>query len=391
VQDVNTDESDVLDETWVLWDRQVIDDELYGLWAQFDEGVRIVVCSDSCHSGTVSKVLTARAYRAAVTGMTDARGPGVAERPRSLPLEVQRENEASQASLYRTVQWLSGAKSDQTIRASVLLLSGCMENQLSYDGPRNGRFTGELLTTWAGGAFRGDYRQLHRDILDRMPPDQSPNYFFIGASSPAFERQKPFTIAAPDGSGSGGGSSPVPAPQQRPTLRRGDRGGDVTYLQNRLRAHGYDVVVDGYFGPQCGSMVRALQAAAGLVADGVVGPATWAVLDRAPVSGGGTSDPDPQPVDPAPVDPQPEPEPEPMPEPEPVSSRPTLRQGDRGEDVRYLQQLLRELGYQIVADGHFGPFTTSIVRQLQRANGLTADGVVGPATWELLESRVPVG
>src|SRR5690242_5428483 len=29
VDDVNGDESDALDETWVLWDRQLIDDELY--------------------------------------------------------------------------------------------------------------------------------------------------------------------------------------------------------------------------------------------------------------------------------------------------------------------------------------------------------------------------
>ena len=55
IQDENADEADGLDETWVLYDRQVIDDELYQRWASFAEGVRIVVLSDSCHSGSVVK------------------------------------------------------------------------------------------------------------------------------------------------------------------------------------------------------------------------------------------------------------------------------------------------------------------------------------------------
>src|ERR1043166_7960133 len=32
VEDVNGDEPDAQDETWVLWDRQLLDDELYALW-----------------------------------------------------------------------------------------------------------------------------------------------------------------------------------------------------------------------------------------------------------------------------------------------------------------------------------------------------------------------
>ena len=56
VPDRNGDESsDGLDETWCLYDRQVIDDELYAIWAMFEKGVRILMLSDGCHSGTVSK------------------------------------------------------------------------------------------------------------------------------------------------------------------------------------------------------------------------------------------------------------------------------------------------------------------------------------------------
>src|SRR6266478_1991135 len=53
VKDTNSDEKDRMDETWVCYDRQFIDDELYELWGKFKSGVRIIVLSDSCHSGTV--------------------------------------------------------------------------------------------------------------------------------------------------------------------------------------------------------------------------------------------------------------------------------------------------------------------------------------------------
>ncbi len=55
VPDPTEEEEDHLDETWVLYDRQLIDDELYALWGQFETDVRIFMLSDSCHSGSVAK------------------------------------------------------------------------------------------------------------------------------------------------------------------------------------------------------------------------------------------------------------------------------------------------------------------------------------------------
>ncbi len=48
-------EEDRSDETWVAFDRQIVDDELYALWGKFAPGVRILVLSDSCHSGTANR------------------------------------------------------------------------------------------------------------------------------------------------------------------------------------------------------------------------------------------------------------------------------------------------------------------------------------------------
>lgn len=59
----------------------------------------------------------------------------------------------------------------------------------------------------------------------------------------------------------------------------------------------------------------------------------------------------------------------------------TLRIGSRGSDVVTLQQKLIALGLlSSTADGNFGPMTQAAVEQYQTNNGLTSDGIVGPAT-----------
>ncbi|NES27552.1 L,D-transpeptidase family protein [Micromonospora terminaliae] len=71
------------------------------------------------------------------------------------------------------------------------------------------------------------------------------------------------------------------AAASRPLLRQGSRGTAVTTLQQRLTALRYDVGgVDGIFGPSTHHAVVAFQKVNGLVRDGIVGPRTWAALDR---------------------------------------------------------------------------------------------------------------
>lgn len=62
----------------------------------------------------------------------------------------------------------------------------------------------------------------------------------------------------------------------------------------------------------------------------------------------------------------------------------TLRKGSKGEDVKTLQKTLNKLGYNIVADGDFGPKTETMVKAFQKSKGIGADGIVGPKTWNLL-------
>lgn len=90
---------------------------------------------------------------------------------------------------------------------------------------------------------------------------------------------------------------------------------------------------------------RSFQQANGLLADGRVGPKTWAKLRSVTAP----------------------------------SERPELAQGSSGEAVRWVQ---RRLG--CVADGQFGPKTNATVLDFQRAAGLSVDGRIGPITWGAL-------
>lgn len=75
-------------------------------------------------------------------------------------------------------------------------------------------------------------------------------------------------------------------------------------------------------------------------------------------------------------------------------AHPTLREGKGGVKatelernlVKLLQAKLRDAGilYRGHVTGYFGPITAAAVREFQRANGLTRDGIVGPVTWRAL-------
>jgi peptidoglycan hydrolase-like protein with peptidoglycan-binding domain len=72
--------------------------------------------------------------------------------------------------------------------------------------------------------------------------------------------------------------------------------------------------------------------------------------------------------------------------PEPATPA-VLSPGDRGPEVRALQERLQALGYWLVApDGSYGSSTAHAVTALQKAAGLARDGVAGPATQAALDN-----
>ena len=61
-----------------------------------------------------------------------------------------------------------------------------------------------------------------------------------------------------------------------------------------------------------------------------------------------------------------------------------FRVGDQGEEIAEIQGQLVTLGYDVMADGAFGPATVEAVKDFQKSCGIKADGLIGPATYSAL-------
>ncbi len=206
VPDVSGEEADKLDETWCLFDGQLIDDELYLELGKFATGVRMLVLSDSCHSGTVVRA------GPQATGIV---APELRSKmmPPSVAMRTYEAHKAFYDKLQKDVAQAEGGgeKADpdevlagltvstrltkiaQRFKARAILISGCQDNQSSYDGQHNGAFTGRLLTVWNRGNFDGNYASFHAHIKAGMPAIQTPNLFTMGPVL-TFLKQKPFTV-----------------------------------------------------------------------------------------------------------------------------------------------------------------------------------------------------
>jgi metacaspase-1 len=198
VDDVSGEEDDKLDETWCLYDGQLIDDELYLELSRFGDGVRVLVLSDSCHSGTVTRA---------------APPP---ERARAMPPSIAKKVYADHKAFYdglqrQVMKGSKGAPMDPDAalahvavsgrltniaakaKAAILLISGCQDNQTSMDGDHNGAFTEQVLKVWSDGTYKGNYAKFYAAVKGRMPSTQTPNLFELGPAA-AFALQQPFTV-----------------------------------------------------------------------------------------------------------------------------------------------------------------------------------------------------
>ncbi len=175
--DLNSDEPDAQDETWCLYDGELVDDELYGALGKFSQGVRILAFSDSCHSGTVVKLAYYQGTISARSSSATSREVKYRFMPPDVALRTYRKNKDFYDSILKNPKLKDAINA---VKASILLISGCQDNQLSADGDFNGLFTAQLLRVWKNGMFKGNYKRFHKAIVRRMPPDQTPNYFWTG-------------------------------------------------------------------------------------------------------------------------------------------------------------------------------------------------------------------
>lgn len=207
----------------------------------------------------------------------------------------------------------------------------------------------------------------------------------------------------------------------RPVLKLGSQGTDVSELQAALKLLGYFTgTVNGFYGDSTASAVSSFQQASGLNADGIAGIETWNRLfpsvstpattpprvssprqtPNKPASGfpvpsslQRTNNRDTRVVVPTTVEPvrrnttiTPATSAPTAVNPETnIVSLPILKRGMRGPAIVQLQERLRSLGFfSSSSDGVFGEVTQTAVQAVQQKFNIEPDGIVGAATWNIL-------
>jgi hypothetical protein len=172
VPDESGDEPDGRDEGLCPWDivttgQVLLDDELHALFTQRAAGVRVVLISDSCHSGSVTR------------GDESDLDPGL-PRARFLPPAVWMKN-----VLPATTARPATLRSGFTRSGGDVLLAGCNDTQYSWDtrfnGRPNGAFTFYALKALAGLPADASYEAWYKKITPAYLPStqlpQNPQIF----------------------------------------------------------------------------------------------------------------------------------------------------------------------------------------------------------------------
>ena len=176
--DEDGDEADGLDEALCPYDLQtngaaLVDDEIRAIFGARKAGVRLVLISDSCHSGTVTRA--AKAEKDADT------------RPRFMPMGnwlpaklLPKDRAGKPATTMVAPAGTSPLLGAYSNKLGDLLLSGCKEgpNNYSYDARIAGRFNGaftyyalKALKTLKEGATYADW---HKAIVKYLPSASYP-------------------------------------------------------------------------------------------------------------------------------------------------------------------------------------------------------------------------
>ena len=210
-------EADLKDETMVLHDKLLVDNVLRRrLWPKFKAGVRVVMVSDSCHSGGVAMSMVddresesetnnigpTTSWSRGGIGVEIARQTaiGVKGRPRN-GFQVRGVSEAQAQAHFNLLKQFykelreSLPSTPPPVPANVLLLAACQEHETTRDGLPNGIFTQALLDVWKTSESK-TYKQLMDGIalkLQQASLFSRPAMLSIG-QSPAFGDTEAFKI-----------------------------------------------------------------------------------------------------------------------------------------------------------------------------------------------------
>lgn len=256
--DSDDDEPDLKDETLVLYDRMLIDDEIFALLGEFREGVRVHMVFDSCHSATAfkqlaspdaadmvdlshaafkedalapmkglatltmpkslspdeAKPIAAGSLESALSG-----GAPTTNEPKGTSDDVVNETAELFADLavktltgapkfvtgdqiyalnkdvYTAVRAAVGSKERDRLDCTVTVFSAAMDNQTTPAGHPLSLFTFNISQAWGRGAFPGSYTEFHRAVLNRSRADATPQLTPDGSMGAAARlHERPFAF-----------------------------------------------------------------------------------------------------------------------------------------------------------------------------------------------------
>lgn len=162
-------------ETWCLSDGLFFDIELTKLWSYFKAGTRILVVSDSCHSG----------------GIVDNTKALIKPRTKAVKDTVTISTFHKNESQYKTIIYDALSRSD--LKTSVKLLAACGETETTSDGDTYSEFTRKLKLCWNDGEFDSDYQNFRKQISE-ISPRKEAEIVDSGIPNEKFNNQKPFQI-----------------------------------------------------------------------------------------------------------------------------------------------------------------------------------------------------
>ena len=191
--DLDGDEPDQRDEAWCLYDGLLLDDEIHHRLCGFAAGVRVLVVSDSCFSGSVTRDDRTTPTTAPVRRPATLRNGSAAVPDRRAPAARVRAVWRANADEYAARKTAVAATHAMEPAAGIILLAACEDGQTAHDGEVHGLFTAALLATWNGGAFADGHDAFRAAIQTRVGASQTPTLFQVGAVERAFLAARPFT------------------------------------------------------------------------------------------------------------------------------------------------------------------------------------------------------
>lgn len=144
-----------MNETWCLFDRQMLDIELIKFWESFDEGVNIVVLMDSCHSGGGLRDLTINHETSWWTSKS------VDEKQTK---EIVKEGSETH-QLYCELQ-KEYIDYQPEVKANILHLPACKKDEVALAGPFMSKYTRIFLDIFSEGDF-SNYKELFENIFEQ--------------------------------------------------------------------------------------------------------------------------------------------------------------------------------------------------------------------------------